>query len=53
MIFGYRLSRFRRSTENNFGILISVFRIFCTKINPNPEKATEIVATALALHNFL
>ena len=52
MIFGY-LSKSCRCTQNDLGILISVFRIFCTNVNSNPEKATEIVVTALVLNNFL
>lgn len=52
-IFNYRLSRFRRVTENAFGILTSVFRIFSSKINLGPDKATSVVMAALALHNLL
>ncbi len=52
-IFNYRLSRFRRVTENAFGILSSVFRIFTTKINLPPDTATTIAMASLALHNLL
>ena len=52
-IFNYRLSRFRRVTENAFGILTSVFRIFSTKINLHPEKVVSVVLASLALHNML
>ena len=52
IIFGY-LSKFCRCTQNDFGILISVFRIFCTNVNSNPEKAAKIVVAALVLHDFL
>lgn len=52
-IFGYRLSRFRRVSENGFGILTSIFRIFSTKINLCPDKAIKIILAAIVLHNFL
>ena len=54
-IFNYRLSRFRRVTENAFGIMTSVFRIFSTSrpINLHPDKVTSIVMAAIVLHNML
>eukprot|EP00112_Aurelia_sp_Birch-Aquarium-sp1_P012758 Seg2686.12 transcript_id=Seg2686.12/GoldUCD/mRNA.D3Y31 product="putative nuclease HARBI1" protein_id=Seg2686.12/GoldUCD/D3Y31 len=52
-IFNYILSRFRRITENAFGILTNVFRIFSAKINLDPDKATAVVKAALVLHNLL
>ncbi len=52
-VFNYRLSRFRRVTENAFGILTSVFRIFSTKINLCPDTATKVVLASLVLHNLL
>lgn len=52
-VYNYRLSRMRRVTENAFGILANRFRIFCTKINLHPDKATIITMSALVLHNML
>ena len=36
-IFNYRLSRFRRCSENAFGILLMIFGIFGKPINFSPE----------------
>ena len=52
-IFNYRLSRFRRISENAFGILTSIFRMFGAKLNLHPDKAIAIVKAALVLHNLL
>ena len=52
-VFNYRLSRFRRVTENAFGILTSVFRIFSTKINMHPDRGTSVILASLVLHNML
>eukprot|EP00795_Rhopilema_esculentum_P011621 gene11621-21862_t len=52
-VFNYRLSRFRLVTENAFGILTSVFRIFSTKINMHPDRATSVILASLVLHNML
>ncbi|XP_071480101.1 uncharacterized protein [Diadema antillarum] len=52
-IFNYRLSRARRVVENAFGILANRFRVFLTSIALSPEKVTNIVLCACALHNFL
>ncbi|XP_072164397.1 uncharacterized protein [Diadema setosum] len=52
-IFNYRLSRARRVVENAFGILANRFRVFLTPIALSPEKVTNIVLCACALHNFL
>lgn len=40
-------------TENAFGIMTSVFRIFCSKINLSPDKATKVFLSAVVLHNLL
>eukprot|EP00111_Clytia_hemisphaerica_P003777 TCONS_00010849-protein len=52
-VFNYRLSRFRRVTENAFGILASRFRIFLTKIPLDPDKAVTITLASLVIHNML
>ena len=52
-IFNYRLSRFRRCSENGFGILSQVFGIFRTTINLTPRKVRDLVLAAITLHNML
>lgn len=52
-IFNYRLSRARRISENVFGILSSVFRVFRKPLLLDPEKATEVTLAAIYLHNYL
>ena len=52
-VFSYRLSRFRRVTENAFGILTNRFRVFTTKMYLDPDKATTITLASLVLHNML
>ena len=52
-IFNYRLTRFRRCSENAFGILIHIFGNFRTTINPPPETCKNIVLAAITLHNML
>lgn len=52
-IFNYRLSRFRRISENAFSILVSKFRIF---ERPTPlilYKVNKIVLACYAIHNWL
>ena len=41
-IYNYRLSRARRTSENAFGILANMFRIFFTRINLSPELSSKI-----------
>ena len=52
-VFNYRLSRFRRVTENAFGILTNHFRVFTTKMYLDPDKATTVNLASLVLHNTL
>lgn len=52
-IFNYRLSRARRTVENAFGILSSVWRVFSTTILLSPEKVTKVILTCCVLHNML
>ncbi|XP_057310614.1 uncharacterized protein LOC130648579 [Hydractinia symbiolongicarpus] len=52
-IFNYRLSRFRRISENAFGIWVNRFRVFSTKLMLSPEKATIITLASHVLHNML
>ena len=47
------LSRYRRVTESTFGIMASAFRVFYSKINLNPDKATKVVLAAVVLPNML
>ena len=53
MIFNYRLSRARRIIENAFGILVSRWRIFNTRIPTSVETAESIIQAAVCLHNYL
>lgn len=52
-VFNYRLSRARRVTENAFGLLSQIFRVFYTTININPETCDNLVIVACCLHNML
>lgn len=52
-IFNYRLSRARRTSENAFGLLSQVFRIFYTAINLNPDTVDNVVIVCCCLHNML
>lgn len=52
-IFNYRLSRFRRISENAFGIWANRFRIFHTTIDLNPDKVCLLVQASVVLHNML
>lgn len=52
-VFNYRLCRARRTSENAFGILAQVFRIFYTPIGVLPETADKLIIVACCLHNLL
>jgi hypothetical protein len=52
-IFNYRLSRFRRVSENAFGILVNVFGIFRTTIDLHPDSCIKLVLASVVLHNML
>lgn len=52
-VFNYRLCRARRTSENAFGLLCQVFRIFYTAINLNPETVDNVVIVCCCLHNML
>lgn len=52
-IFNYRLSRARRVTENAFGLLSKVFRVFFQPININTTTCDDLIIVACCLHNML
>lgn len=52
-VFNYRLSRTRRTSENAFGLLSQVFRIFHTPINLLPETVDYVIIVCCCLHNML
>jgi len=52
-IFNYRLSRARRVTENAFGLLSQIFRVFYQPININPSTCDDLIIVACCLHNML
>ena len=52
-VFDYRCSRFRRISENGFGIWSNRFRLFATRASLTPEKAEVAVMPSLVLHNLL
>lgn len=51
--FNYHLCRARRVTENAFGIMCSIFRIFFTPINVKAETVDLIIWVCCCLHNYL
>ena len=53
MNYNYRHSRFRRVSENAFGILVNRFRIYNKRIDLDPDIVVIIVRATLALHNLL
>ncbi|XP_046671016.1 uncharacterized protein LOC124361023 [Homalodisca vitripennis] len=51
--YNYVLSRCRRVTENAFGIMCSIFRIFFTPINLKPDTVDLVIFVCCCLHNML
>jgi len=52
-VFNYRLSRTRRVTENAFGLLSQIFRIFYQSINLGTTTIDDLVWVCCCLHNML
>ncbi len=52
-IFNYRLSRARCISENVLGIMAQKWQVIRSVMRLEPEKATTVVLTIMALHNFL
>ena len=52
-VFNYRLSRFRRVSENAFGILVARFRLFLQRIYLEESKVIQLTRAACVLHNLL
>jgi len=53
VIFNYRLSRARRVTENDFGLLSQVFRVYYQPINLSPKTCDDLIIVTCCLHNML
>lgn len=51
--FNYRLSKARRVSENAFGIMCAIFRIFFTPINLKPATVDLAIVVCCCLHNML
>lgn len=51
--FNYRLSRARRVTENAFGLLSQIFRVFYHPINIETSTCDNLIWVACCLHNML
>lgn len=52
-VFNYRLSRARRISENVFGLISNVFRIFRKPLLLEPQTACKVTLAGCYLHNFL
>lgn len=53
LIYNYRLCRARRVTENAFGLLSQVFRVFYTPIAVAPNVVDDLILASCCLHNLL
>lgn len=53
LVYNFRHSHARRVSENAFGILCSLFRIFFTPINCSIDHINNIVMASCILHNLL
>ena len=54
IVSNYRLSRFRRCSENAFGIWTARFRVFLSRINvKNLVTINKIILAGVVLHNML
>ncbi|XP_008189418.1 uncharacterized protein LOC103311551 [Acyrthosiphon pisum] len=52
-VFNYRLSRARRVSENAFGLLSQIFRVFYTPIAIKPETCDLLITATCCLHNLI
>lgn len=52
-IFNYRLSRARRVSENAFGLMSQIFRVFFTPIAIKPETCDLLIQATCCLHNLI
>ncbi|XP_044588533.1 putative nuclease HARBI1 [Cotesia glomerata] len=52
-IYNYRLSRARRTIENSFGIIVSLWRILKKPIDATVENTISIIQAIICLHNWL
>lgn len=52
-IFNYHLGCARRVTENAFGLLSQILRVFSLPININPNTCDDLIIVAYCLHNML
>ncbi|XP_044584114.1 uncharacterized protein LOC123264735 [Cotesia glomerata] len=52
-IYNYRLSRARRTIENSFGIIVSLWRILKKPIDATVENTIDMIQAIICLHNWL
>ncbi|XP_057333828.1 putative nuclease HARBI1 [Microplitis mediator] len=52
-IYNYRLSRARRTIENSFGIIVSLWRILKKPIDATVENTIDMIQEIICLHNWL